>query len=227
MDKNDLEISGIIKRFENRILLSDVYIKCATGEIIGLLGRNGSGKSTLLQIIFGTMFAENKMIRINNTIYNRPYLESSQISYLPQKSFLPRILNIRKLINIFIEDRDVRASILLDERVTKHLDKTAAELSAGELRYLEILLVTNLPVRFVLLDEPFSGIEPLYKELIKELINAYRREKGFLLTDHDYQNVIEISDTIYLIDQGVCRKITDYRTELESYKYLPKDTFNP
>jgi ABC-type lipopolysaccharide export system ATPase subunit len=225
MDKNELEISGIIKQSESRLLLSDVYLKCKTGEIVGLLGRNGSGKSTLLQIIFGTMSAENKMIRINGSIYARPYLEGSQISYLPQKSFLPKVLNIRKLVNIFIEDKDARETILRDERVAKYLHKRASSLSAGELRYLEILLVINLPVRFVLLDEPFLGIEPLYRDLIKELVNTYKKNKGFLLADHDYRNVIEISDTIYLIDQGVCRKITNYRTELETYKYLPKGTF--
>ena len=155
MDKNELEISGIIKQSESRLLLSDVYLKCKTGETVGLLGRNGSGKSTLLQIIFGTMSAENKMIRINSSIYARPYLEGSQISYLPQKSFLPKVLNIRKLVNIFIEDKDARETILRDERVAKYLNKRASSLSAGELRYLEILLVINLPVRFVLLDEPF------------------------------------------------------------------------
>ena len=227
MVKNELEISGIIKQFKTRTLLSDVYIKCKTGEVIGLLGRNGSGKSTLLQIIFGTMSTENKTIRINNTSYPRPYLNGKLISYLPQKSFLPKRLGIKKLIDIFIDNKEVRSRILADKRIARHIDKTIAGLSGGELRYLEILLVINLPVQFVLLDEPFSAIEPIYKELIKELINNYKQDKGFLITDHDYKNIIAASDLLYLIDKGVCRKISNYSSELETYKYLPKGTFTP
>ena len=225
MDKNELEISGIFKQFKTRTLLSDVYIKCKTGEVVGILGRNGSGKSTLLQIIFGTMPTENKTIRINNTSYPVPYFNGKLISYLPQKSFLPKHLGIKKLIGIFIDEKEVRSRILADKRIANHIDKNVADLSGGELRYLEILLIINLPVRFVLLDEPFSGIEPIYKEMIKELVNCHKKDKGFLITDHDYRNIIDASDLLYLIDNGVCRRINDYSSELEEYKYLPKGTF--
>ena len=225
MDKNELEISGVFKQFKTRTVLSDVYIKCHTGEVIGILGRNGSGKSTLLQIIFGTMPTENKIIRINNTSYPHPYLKGNLISYLPQQNFLPKHLGVKKLIDIFIDDKEVRSRILSDRRIATHLDKNVANLSGGELRYLEIFLVINLPVRFVLLDEPFSGIGPIYKEMIKELVNGHKQDKGFLITDHDYRNIIDASDLLYLIDNGVCRKINDYRSELEQYKYLPKGTF--
>jgi ABC-type multidrug transport system ATPase subunit len=225
MAKIELEVSGIIKQFKTRTLLSDVYIKCKTGEVVGVLGRNGSGKSTLMQIIFGTMPTENKTIRINNTSYRHAYLNSKLISYLPQKNFLPKHLGIKKLIGIFIDDKEVRSRILSDKRIANHIDKNVAALSGGELRYLEILLVVSLPVRFVLLDEPFSGIEPIYKEMIKELVNRNKQDKGFLITDHDYRNIIDASDLLYLIDNGVCRKINNYSSELEEYKYLPKGTF--
>ena len=190
MAKSELEISGIIKQFKTRTLLSDVYIKCRTGEVVGILGRNGSGKSTLLQIIFGTMPTENKTIRINNTTYPHPYLNGKLISYLPQQNFLPKHLGIKKLVDVFIDDKEVRSRILSDKRIANHIDKNVAALSDGELRYLEILLVISLPVRFVLLDEPFSGIEPIYKEMIKELVNCHKQDKGFLITDHDYRNII-------------------------------------
>lgn len=225
MVKNELEISGIIKQFKNRALLSDVYIKCKTGEVVGILGRNGSGKSTLLQIIFGTMSTENKTIRINNTFYLQPYLKGKLISYLPQKHWLPKHLSIKSLVSIFIDDKEARSAILADSKMAKHIDKDITGLSGGELRYLEILLIINLPVRFVLLDEPFSGIEPIYKELIRGLIDSHKKDKGFLITDHDYRSIRDASDILYLIDNGVCRKINDYRCELEEYQYLPEGTF--
>lgn len=68
-------------------------------------------------------------------------------------------------------------------------------------------MITGLPVKFVLLDEPFSGIEPIYKEMIKDLIHFHKKEKGFLITDHNYMDIIHTSDVLFLINKGVCHKI--------------------
>ncbi|MCH7408067.1 ATP-binding cassette domain-containing protein [Belliella sp. DSM 111904] len=226
MDCNQLEISGIIKKFNHKTLISDIYLLCKTGEALGILGRNGSGKSTLFQIVFGTLPAEDKMIRINNTVYHEPYKKGDLIGYLPQHNFLPTRIAIKRIIDIFITSKIQRQRVLEDERISKHLNKKVSSLSGGELRYLEVLLICHLPVKFILLDEPFSGIEPLYKELIKELIAIHKKDKGFLITDHDYMNIIDISDQLYLMNNGACLQINNYKIELEYHNYLPKGTFS-
>ena len=87
------------------------------------------------------------------------------------------------------------------------------------------MLLVNLDVKFILLDEPFSKIEPLYKDVIADLIKEYRSVKGFIITDHDYANIIATSDKIILISNGVCRPI-DKLTDLERFNYVPAGTFS-
>ncbi|MEN8119533.1 MAG: ATP-binding cassette domain-containing protein [Bacteroidota bacterium] len=220
-----LEIDSVIKSFGLRKILSDVYLKCQTGDIIGILGRNGCGKSTLLKIIFGTLQAENKTIKINGKIYSNPYKTRNLIAYLPQYSFLPENITLRRIVDAYINSVENRRVVILDHRINKHLDKKINELSGGELRYFEILLLVNLNVKFILLDEPFSGIEPIFKEKIKELINEYRINRGFIITDHDYENIIEVSDRVLLITDGICKNIENTE-QLEEYNYLPKGTIS-
>ncbi|MDN3601753.1 ATP-binding cassette domain-containing protein [Belliella kenyensis] len=226
MESNQLEISGVIKKVNHKTVISDIYLLCKTGEVLGILGRNGTGKSTLFQIIFGTLSADDKMIRINNVVFQEPYKCGNLIAYLPQHSFLPTILTIKGIINQFVSNKTQRQKILENERISKHLNKKITSLSGGERRYLEVLLICHLPVKFILLDEPFSGIEPLYKELIKALISTHKMEKGFLITDHDYMNIIDISDHLYLMKGGACLQVKNYKEELVYHNYLPRGTFS-
>jgi ABC-type multidrug transport system ATPase subunit len=214
-----LEADSILHSFGTRILLSDVYLRCQTGEIIGLLGRNGSGKSTLLKIIFGSLAAENKHIRIDGNIYHQPF-QYNLIGYLPQDSFLPSSSSLHQIIDIFIPSKANRSIIKENERIKLHLKKPSSQLSGGELRYFELLLLLHLDAPFLLLDEPFSGIEPIYKEHIKTLLRSYKKEKGFIITDHDYRHIIEVSDKIVLLTDGACKHIKNLY-ELEDYKYIP------
>jgi len=217
-----LEVDSIIKTFGFNHLLSDVYLKCRTNEVIGVLGRNGAGKSTLLKIIFGATDANNKSIRIDNKVFEKPFKEGNLVAYLPQNQFLPKNQSITQIIKIYFSDRIIRKRILSHHRIKPHLTKMVSELSGGERRYFEVLLILYLPVPFALLDEPFSALDPLYKAEIKDLINTHRKEKGIILTDHDYVNLMEVSDHILLIDQGVCRHIIE-KNQLVEYNYLPPD----
>jgi ABC-type multidrug transport system ATPase subunit len=221
---HELEADSIIISLGQRQVLSDVYLKCETGDVVGILGRNGSGKSTLLKVIFGTTHTYNKNIRINKKVYSGPAGKGNLIAYLPQHSFLPKNISIKKIAAIFIDDPQARKAILAEKRIHQHVDKTVMELSCGERRYLEILLLVNLPVKFVLLDEPFSGLEPLYKERIISLIHEYRKSKGFIITDHDYRNIIEASSRIVLLVDGSCKNIKEL-PELEDWNYVPPGTF--
>ncbi|MDH5366928.1 MAG: ATP-binding cassette domain-containing protein [Cyclobacteriaceae bacterium] len=225
MKTHELEVDSLLKSFNKAYILTDVYLKCVTNEVVGILGRNGSGKSTLLEIIFGTLDSENKSIRIDKKTYHIPFKEGNLIAYLSQDSFLPKNVLLGKLITLFIPDKQNQKRVRNDERVKEHLNKTSSDLSGGERRFFEVLLLMNLPAKFVLLDEPFAGIEPLYKEKIKELVNEYKKEKGFIITDHDYRNIIDASDRIILITSGVCKPINKLQ-QLEEYNYLPKGTIS-
>jgi ABC-type multidrug transport system ATPase subunit len=223
--KNLLEVDSVMISFDDRQILSDCYLKCETGDIIGVLGRNGCGKSSLLKIIFGSLFTHNKFIRINQKVYSQPYKHGNLIAYLPQHDFLPKNISIGKIINIYIPTEAGREMLSQNQRIKNHLKKRIDELSGGELRYLEIMLLVNLDVKFILLDEPFSKVEPLYKQVITDLIREYRSTKGFIITDHDYTNIIAASDRIILITNGVCKPIVSLY-ELEKWNYVPVGTFN-
>jgi ABC-type multidrug transport system ATPase subunit len=223
--KNLLEVDSVMISFDDRQILGGCYLRCETGDIIGILGRNGCGKSSLLKIIFGTLFTYNKFIRINQKVYKYPYKHGNLIAYLPQHDFLPKNISIKKIVSIYIPTEAGRAKITNDLRLKDHLKKRISELSGGELRYLEIMLLVNLDVKFILLDEPFSKVEPLYKKVISDLIKEYCATKGFIITDHDYRNTIETSDRIILIINGACKPINEL-IELEQWNYVPIGTFN-
>ena len=226
MKKKDvLEAEGIIYRIGYNDLLTDIYMKCEMGEVIGVLGRNGCGKSSLLKIIFGTLEAENKNIRVNKMPIDRLYAKRNIVSYLPQDSFLPKTISLKKIVLNFISRTSKREAIFKDLHLNKHLNKKVNELSGGELRYFEVLLLLSLDSRFILLDEPFSSIEPLYKERIKNLIWQYKGEKGFIITDHDFHNLLALCDNVKLIVNGVCKTITQAQ-ELELWGYAPEGTFS-
>jgi len=223
--KSILEVDSVMVSFDDRQILGGCYLKCETGDIIGILGRNGCGKSSLLKIIFGTLFTYNKFVRIDQIVYDQPYKQGNLIAYLPQHDFLPKNISIKKIINIYVGDKNGREKIINDQRLKHHLKKRISELSGGELRYLEIMLLANLDVKFILLDEPFSKVEPLYKEVIAGLIREHSSTKGFIITDHDYNNIITTSDRIILITNGVCKPIVDL-IELEQWNYVPPGTFS-
>lgn len=105
METDELEVSGITKMFRHRSVLSDVYMKCRTTEVTGILGRNGSGKSTLLQIIFGTVPADEKRVLINGKMISKPYVGGNSLAYLPQNGFLPNYIRVKNIVKIFIADK--------------------------------------------------------------------------------------------------------------------------
>lgn len=218
MKTHILEVDGIRKKFNERVVLSDVYLKCETSEIIGLLGRNGSGKSTLLRIIFGIEAAADKCIRIDSVSKNNKNVLLNEISYLSQEQFLPNYLSVHKAISLSI-DKVSRKIFCEDEFVKSLLNKKISHLSGGELRYLEIKIVLSNPSKFVLLDEPYNGLSPLMVDKVNEMIKANSNKKGIIITDHNYQNVIKISSRIILIKDGRTHTIEN-NTELIEKGYL-------
>lgn len=219
---SELIVNKLSKKFKKRIILSDISLRIKTGEILGIFGRNGCGKSTLLKILFGTLRSDDENILIDNECFNSSRnIELMNISYLPQDSFLPKDLKVRDVIPIYYKDGDAQDKIFYDPRIAKFERQKIETLSLGERRYFEILLISRLPHQFLLLDEPFSMVEPLYQDSIKELLFQLKKEKGILITDHYYRNVFEVSDRKMFIKDG---KAIEIENEIDLIKngYLPE-----
>lgn len=196
---NTLECDGIILEFGLRKILSGIYLKCKTGQIVGLLGRNGSGKSCLMKVITGSLKAESKSIRINEAPILSDF-SKSDIAYLPQHHFIPSFLKIREAFKIYGVSLDAMTKYFPE--LEKHLDLKPSQVSGGVLRIFEVMLVSGLPVKFVLMDEPFSGIMPIHIFQMQEYLTEMKRKKGILITDHLYRHIITIADTLYVLVNG-------------------------
>ena len=213
-----LEVDSVQKQYNGKSILSDVYLKCEVGDIIGILGRNGSGKSTLLKIIFGIVTADFKFVRVDGAVKSKISDLLNEISYLPQENFIPNSFSIKKTIQLSIV-KDKLHDFYADEMIQSMLDIKIKHLSGGELRYLEIKLILNNASKFVLLDEPYNGLSPIVIEKINKLITAMSRVKGIIVTDHNYENVIQVSTKLTLMKDGKLHRLKD-KSELIEKGYL-------
>jgi len=216
--KSLLEVDSIEKSYGYKIILSNIYLKCETGNIIGILGRNGTGKSTLLKIIYGILPAEHKFVRIDNKMRFKAYQHKNEISYLPQDNFLPRNFKVSKAINLFIDKKSI-VYFCDDTFIQKIYKQKINQLSSGELRYLEIKLILFCTSKFVLLDEPYNGVSPIMINSINELIIKSSKNKGIILTDHNYENVLKVANQLYLIKDCSTKKLKN-KQDLIQLGYL-------
>jgi ABC-type multidrug transport system ATPase subunit len=176
-----------------------------------------------MKIIFGALKAQNAYIRVNGKKV-RTAFSTREVCYLPQDSFLPTAFTVKKSIEFMLSNKERVRKVEEDVIIKTILNTKIADISGGELRYLEIILLIEQEATFILLDEPFSGLSPLLKEKIQEVIVSKSKEKGFLISDHDYMNVLDISNQLMLLENGGCRKI-NRREELEQF-YVPIGTFD-
>ena len=215
-----LYIDSATKSYKDRKILNDIFLSCTTGEIIGIIGRNGSGKTTLLNIIFGTLPADYKFIKVDTKMIRNISDGRNLINYLPQDNFLPNNVKIKTLLKLFLSTDDY-SKILENELVLSLIDKRTHDLSGGEKRLIEILLVVHSNAKFILLDEPFNSLSPIQRDYIVDYIKKLKSDKGFIITDHDYERVIDIADTLYFLNNGNIRPICDIH-DLQELGYLPK-----
>ena len=217
------KLHKVSKSFGQKEVISDISFSLETGEIIGLFGRNGCGKSTLLKMIFGSFKPNNFDADIDGKkYYPAKNVKLQQFAYLPQHPFLPKNIKVRDLIPIYFSEEKKQDAIFYDPFIAKLATKKVGELSLGQARYFEVLLLANLDHPFLLLDEPFSMIEPLYKIEIKRYLESLKRKKGILITDHYFEDVLEVSNKNFLIKNGLAHKV-ESKENLKELEYLGKN----
>ncbi len=215
VDENMLYVDNLQKSYGGRRVVDNVSFTVARGEVVGLLGRNGAGKTTSFDMVLGLVKPEKGQIRFgHHDLAKLPIHERSRlgISYLPQEASTFRKLtsgdNIRLILqmrNFSKKEQDERIKYLLEQFGLEYLENTlSVQLSGGERRRLELARCLATEPKFILLDEPFTGIDPISIADIQGLIRRLRDEwnLGVLLTDHNPRATLKITDRAYLISQG-------------------------
>ena len=209
-----LETINIRKSYKNRTVVSDVNVSVSQGEVVGLLGPNGAGKTTTFYIIVGLTQPDSGAVRLaENDITDLPmYLRARNgISYLPQEASVFRKLTVEANLMAILEtlplsgqERRHRLEELLEEFGITHVRKNLADtLSGGERRRVEIARSLVISPKFILLDEPFSGIDPITVLEIQKIIQHLKTKQiGILITDHNVRETLQVTDRAYIINDG-------------------------
>ena len=172
------------------------------GKIVGLLGRNGCGKSTLMHIIFGKFKANTIAHYDGKAIQLTDHLKHQLVAYLPQDPFMAGSVTVVDAVQMWYPDTEDQDKILYEPLIHKNHHVKVNALSLGERRFLEFLLVIHTERPFILLDEPFSMLAPIQIERVKEIIETVKPKKGILMSDHYYENILEMSDSCYVFKES-------------------------
>lgn len=215
--KNTLEIDSLILEFGMKRVLHDVYLKCETGKITGLLGRNGSGKTCLMNVIFGTLTTAGQSVRVNGKTLLKVSRQPKTMRYLPQFNFIPKSLTLKRIFTGF--KLDFSTFIKKFPEFSEYHNSKLKRLSGGEQRIVEIYIILCSNTKFCLLDEPFSQVMLVHIETIKNLLVQEKSKKGILITDHLYKHIIDICDDLYVIADGKTH-LTKSIEEIENLGYI-------
>lgn len=195
-----LEADSIFLKFGDRSILTDIYLKCETGQITGLLGRNGQGKTCLMNIIHGTLRGTSQSVRFDDVHTVHAFKRHDLLTCLPQFNFIPKNLTIRRVFDDFETVFDDFKDHFPD--FEKYYKTRLNELSGGERRLIEVYVLIKSNALFTMLDEPFSHIMPVHIETIKDILVEEKQKKGFLITDHNFRHVVDICEDIYVLKDG-------------------------
>ncbi len=215
MNHEILAIKNLSKKYGAKQVVKDVSLKVSAGEIVGLLGPNGAGKTTSFYMIVGLVKGEGGSIYLgNNDITELSIDERARagLGYLPQESSIFRKLNVEDNILAILElqgnkteeERHIKLNQLIDTFSLNSIRKTKGlSLSGGERRRVEIARTLACSPSFILLDEPFAGVDPVSVSEIQEIVEKLRMAKiGVLITDHNVQETLRICDRAYVVSSG-------------------------
>ena len=210
-----LRAVGLKKRYKSREVVKDVSIEVASGEVVGLLGPNGAGKTTCFYLMVGLVGLDAGTIHIDTqSLAHMPIHRRAKLglSYLPQEASVFRKLTVQENVRAVLELQGLtpqqiegRLDDLLQELHVNHIrDSLAISLSGGERRRVEIARALATSPRFILLDEPFAGVDPIAVLDIQKIIRFLKeRDIGVLITDHNVRETLGICDRAYIITEGM------------------------
>jgi lipopolysaccharide export system ATP-binding protein len=210
-----IRTEGLVKSYHNRKVVNQISIEMKEGEIVGLLGPNGAGKTTTFYMIIGLVKPDQgKVFLGDQDITKMPMYQRARLGlgYLPQESSIFKKLTVEENIIMLWElvetipkaQYESRLNELLDEMGLQHIRKSRGiELSGGERRRVEIMRALATNPSFILLDEPFAGIDPIAVHEIQAIIQKLKAKNlGIIITDHNVRETLSITDRAYIIHQG-------------------------
>lgn len=204
----------LVKQYKSRVVVNDVSIDVNQGEIVGLLGPNGAGKTTSFYMIVGLITPNAGRIFLDGVdITEMPVYKRAQmgVGYLAQEASVFRKMTVEDNIRAVLEMTDLpkdyqkeRLETLIDEfRLNKVRKNLGIQLSGGERRRTEIARAVSINPKFILLDEPFAGVDPIAVEDIKSIVSTLKDKNiGVIITDHNVQETLDITDRTYLLFEG-------------------------
>lgn len=211
---SELSAENLVKRYKKRVVVNNVSINIKQGEVVGLLGPNGAGKTTTFYMIVGMIKPNGGIVKLDgNDITGKPMYKRSRqgLSYLPQEPSIFRKMSVENNIRAILQmqrfsakQRKEKLEKLLDEFGIQHIRKsTGYMLSGGERRRCEIARTLASEPKFVLLDEPFAGIDPIAVEDIMRMVSKLKEQNiGVLITDHNVHETLSITDRAYILIDG-------------------------
>ncbi len=209
-----LRVENLTKSFGNKTVVNELSLAVQRGEVVGLLGRNGAGKTTSFKMTIGMLPPDRGEVYLDeNNVTPLPMYKRARrgLGYLPQQSSLLARLSVRENLLAVVErlslsksERNDRIQNLLEEFGLEHLaDQKAGTMSGGETRRVEICRALATSPEVILLDEPFSGVDPIAVSDLQELVTSLKnRDIGILLTDHNVRETLQVTDRSYIIDEG-------------------------
>ena len=209
-----LHVTGLRKSFKKRVVIQDISLELRRGEVVALLGPNGSGKTTTFYSIAGLISSDGGQVKIDGLdVTTMPMYRRARmgLAYLPQETSIFRGLNVEENINCILDistplksERKAKLEKLLSDFRIEHLRRTPSlALSGGERRRVEIARALATDPKYILLDEPFAGVDPISINDVRNLVSDLKsRNIGVLITDHNVRDTLKIVDRAYILHDG-------------------------
>ena len=213
---HELIVDSVVVRFGERTVVSGGYITARTGRVTGLLGRNGAGKSCMFRALMGGLKVEYVCVHMDEKPVDINQIGWT-VKYLPQGRMIPDGLTLKEAFQLY--QVDFWAFVIRFPKYAGKYHTRLWEMSGGEARLAELYLVLMAEAPFCILDEPFSQIDPVHIEAVQQLILEKSREKGIIVTDHNYEAISTVADQLFVLSDGYTHPV-ESRDDLVRHGYL-------
>ena len=213
---HELIVDSVVVRFGEKTVVSGGYITARTGTVTGLLGRNGAGKSCMFRALMGGLKVEYVHVHADGKPIDIDKIGLT-VKYLPQGRMIPDGMTLQEAFRLY--QVDFWSFVLLFPKYSGRYHSRLWEMSGGEARLAELYLVLMTEAPFCILDEPFSQIDPVHIEAVQQLIREKSREKGIIVTDHNFEAISTVADQLFVLSDGYTHPV-ESRDDLVRHGYL-------